>query len=80
MSPEEFELGASIDGITNVFNMGAIAFALLGGGLDHSFSKWEAGKELYEVAIKATETNRNDRYPSVADFYSAWTSALSIIT
>ncbi|MNO00169.1 hypothetical protein D3C81_2199930 [compost metagenome] len=60
--------------------MGAIAFALLGGGLDHSFSKWDAEKKLYEVALKATESNRNDRYSSVADFYSAWTSAQSIIT
>lgn len=33
MSPEEFELGASIDAITNVFNMGAMAFALLGENL-----------------------------------------------
>lgn len=33
MSPEEFELGASIDAVTNVFNMGAMAFALLGENL-----------------------------------------------
>jgi serine/threonine-protein kinase len=72
MSPEEFELGASIDGITNVFNMGSIAFGLIGGELDHSFSKWEAGKVLYDVALKATEPNRNDRYASMADFYTNW--------
>ncbi|WP_425415408.1 serine/threonine protein kinase [Paenibacillus glacialis] len=72
MSPEEFELGASIDEITNVFNMGAIAFCLIGGELDRSYSKWDAGKELYCVALKAVERNRKDRYSSVADFYSAW--------
>jgi serine/threonine protein kinase, bacterial len=33
MSPEEFGLGAKIDERTNVFNMGAIAFGLLGGEL-----------------------------------------------
>jgi serine/threonine-protein kinase len=76
MSPEEFELGASIDSITNVFNMGAIAFGLIGGELDRSFSKWDAGEALYEVALKAAQSNRNDRYQSVADFYSAWKSAL----
>jgi serine/threonine-protein kinase len=30
--------------------MGAVAFGLLGGELDRSYSKWEAGKALYEVA------------------------------
>lgn len=55
--------------------MGAIAFSLIGGELDRSFSKWEAGKELYNVAIKATESNRNDRYVSMADFFTAWKTA-----
>ncbi|MDM5155116.1 serine/threonine protein kinase [Bacillus sp. DX1.1] len=77
MSPEEFELGAVIDERTNVFNMGAIAFGLLGGELDRSFSKWDAGKELYEIASHAVEKNRNQRYTSVAEFYLAWESARS---
>lgn len=72
MSPEEFELGASIDEITNVFNMGAIAFGLIGGELDRSFFKWDASKELYNVALKAVERDRNARYASVAEFLSAW--------
>ncbi|BBI34230.1 serine/threonine protein kinase [Cohnella abietis] len=79
MSPEEFELGASIDSVTNVFNMGAIAFALIGGELDRSSTKWDAGKALYEVALKAVEPNRNDRYQSVKEFYSAWKSACEIL-
>ena len=37
-SPEEYELGSPIDSITNVFNLGAIAFGLLGGEMDRSFS------------------------------------------
>ena len=52
MSPEEFELNATIDERTNVFNMGAMAFSLLGGEKDRSFIKWEASKELYEVAYR----------------------------
>ncbi len=72
MSPEEFELGAAIDEKTNVFNMGAIAFGLLGGELDRSFSKWDASKELYDVAIRAVDKNRNQRYSSVEEFYNAW--------
>ncbi|MDZ5610432.1 serine/threonine protein kinase [Bacillus pseudomycoides] len=75
MSPEEFELGAVIDGKTNVFNMGAIAFALLGGERNRSFTKWEAGKELYDVVSRAVEKNRNQRYASVEGFYIAWKSA-----
>jgi serine/threonine protein kinase, bacterial len=76
MSPEEFQLGATIDERTNVFNMGAIAFGLLGGELDHSYSKWEAGKNLYEVVAKAVEKNRDQRYPSVEEFYTAWSKAI----
>ncbi len=76
MSPEEFELGAEIDERTNVFNMGAIAFGLLGGELDRSFSKWDAGRELYEVAVKAVEKERGKRFSSVAEFFSAWNFAL----
>jgi serine/threonine protein kinase len=53
MSPEEFELGAQIDSRTNVFNMGATAFVLLGG-----------------------EKDRNLRYSSVIEFFTAWQTAV----
>jgi serine/threonine protein kinase len=74
-SPEEFVLKAPIDERTNVFNMGAIAFGLLGGELDHSFSKWDAGERLYEVALRAVKRKRDDRYLSVAQFCTAWKTA-----
>ena len=76
MSPEEFQMGAVIDERTNVFNMGALAFSLLGGEMDRSLSKWEAGRPLYEVALKANEKDRRKRYSSVSEFYSAWESAI----
>ncbi|MBP0725467.1 serine/threonine protein kinase [Bacillus sp. RG28] len=76
MSPEEFELGAIIDEKTNVFNLGSMAFSLLGGELDHSYSKWDVGRELYEVVIKAVEKDRSKRYTSVEEFYSAWKMAI----
>lgn len=72
MSPEEFEYGADIDERTNVFNMGAIAFALVGGELDRSYDKWEVGRSLYDVAMKAVDPNRENRFSSVAEFYEAW--------
>ncbi|MMZ65795.1 hypothetical protein D1872_282290 [compost metagenome] len=55
--------------------MGAVAFALLGGELDRSYSKWEASKELYEIASKAVDKDRSKRYQSVTEFYEAWTKA-----
>ncbi|MED0987279.1 serine/threonine protein kinase [Bacillus paramycoides] len=72
MSPEEFQLNAIIDGKTNVFNMGAMAFTLLGGGQDRSFIKWEASKGLFEIAYRAVNENRSERYASVEEFYNAW--------
>lgn len=75
-SPEEFTLGAPIDARTNVFTMGAIAFGLLGGEMDRSFEKWEAGKKLYGIAIKAVNEKREERFATVEAFYRAWEAAL----
>ncbi|KTD86123.1 serine/threonine protein kinase [Paenibacillus etheri] len=74
-SPEEFALGAPIDEVTNVFNMGATAFVLLGGASDRSFAKWEASQAHYEVALRAVSVDRKHRYQSVADFKLAWDRA-----
>lgn len=76
MSPEEFQLGATIDERTNVFTMGAIALYLLGQGKDCSIVDWEGSKRLYEVAQKAVEQDRENRYESIAAFYRAWQGAL----
>ncbi|MFC5703332.1 serine/threonine protein kinase [Cohnella faecalis] len=74
-SPEEFILGAPIDSRTNVFNMGAIAFGLLGGEMDRSYSGWDAGPLLYEVALRAVSDRRELRYAAVAEFKRAWDTA-----
>ncbi|WP_313639637.1 serine/threonine protein kinase [Paenibacillus sp.] len=71
-SPEEFILGAPIDEVTNVFNMGATAFVLLGGATDRSFAKWEASQALYDVALRAVCPEREQRYRNVAEFILAW--------
>ncbi|MCM3441397.1 serine/threonine-protein kinase [Metabacillus halosaccharovorans] len=76
-SPEEYDLGSPIDSITNVFNLGAIAFGLLGGEMDRSFSKWDANQALYEVALRSVKEDRNKRYSTVRDFYYAWEDALN---
>ncbi len=75
MSPEEFELGAPIDEGTNVFNMGAIAFGLLGGERDRAFAKWEAGRAFYEVALRAVRPDRAERWGSVREMREGWERA-----
>ncbi|MDQ8734616.1 hypothetical protein [Paenibacillus sp. LHD-38] len=74
-SPEEFVMGAPIDARTNVFTMGAIAFGLLGGEMDRSFNLWEAGQELYAIALQAVSPKREQRYSDVKKFKKAWDKA-----
>lgn len=75
MSPEEFQLGAAVDQISNVYMMGAAAFVYLGGELDRSRERWEAPDALYEVAARATRDDRAERYPSVDAYVEAWDAA-----
>jgi serine/threonine-protein kinase len=72
MSPEEFTLGAKIDEVTNVYNMGATAFCLLGDEKDRTLEKWNAPEELYHLASKAINKDRNKRYTSLKMFYKEW--------
>ncbi|GGO03054.1 GNAT family N-acetyltransferase [Saccharibacillus kuerlensis] len=76
MSPEEYKLGAPIDSRTNVYNMGAMAFCLLGGELDRSRELWDAGDELYRIALLAASPDREERWESVAQMLEAWRQAL----
>lgn len=75
MSPEEFELNHPIDERTNVFNMGATAFVLLGGESDRSRSTWQASQALYDVATRCIQPDRTERYPSVSALQAAWKTA-----
>jgi serine/threonine-protein kinase len=75
MSPEEITLGAAIDEITNVYLMGATAFALFGGEKDRSIEKWRLGDELYKVALKAVNDNRGKRQQSLSEFEYEWNRA-----
>lgn len=75
MAPEEFILGARIDGRTNVFTLGAAAFVLLGGGLDRSAEAWQAGEPLRRAALAAVEPDPRRRYPSLDAFRAAWAQA-----
>lgn len=75
-APEECVKEAILDERTNVYNMGATAFSLIGGELDRTIDKWEGSEVLFRVAQKATNDNRSDRFSSVAEFYEEWQKAL----
>jgi hypothetical protein len=49
MRPEEFILGAEIDEHSNVYTIGLMAFALLGGMLDRSFVKWRLERDFMRL-------------------------------
>ncbi|MCL2045607.1 MAG: serine/threonine protein kinase [Oscillospiraceae bacterium] len=72
MSPEEFELGADIDEVTNVYTMGATAFAFFGEELDRSFDKWKLGVESFEVAKRAVSDECSNRQQSIMQYIAEW--------
>jgi serine/threonine-protein kinase len=74
MSPEEFELGASIDEITNVYTMGATAFALFGDERDRCTEKWQLCKALFDVAKRAVSDEREKRQQSIRQLIEEWMS------
>jgi aminoglycoside phosphotransferase (APT) family kinase protein len=75
MSPEEFQQGSEIDEITNVYVMGATAFALFGGEKDRSFGKWRLSEGLYEVALRAVSDDRENRQQSLGELKEEWDTA-----
>ena len=77
MSPEELTLGSQVDEISNVFLMGATAFALLGGELDRSIQKWIASQKLHAIALKAVSESRKDRFQTLEAFADAWRTTSS---
>jgi aminoglycoside phosphotransferase (APT) family kinase protein len=79
MSPEEFTLDATIDEITNVYLMGATAFALFGGETERSIEKWRLGDELYKVALKSVNDKREKRPQSLSEFEYEWDRACCLV-
>ena len=75
MSPEEYELGAVIDEITNVYTMGATAFALFGDEHDRCIEKWKLSEKLFHVAKKAVSDERDQRQQSIKQLIEEWRTA-----
>jgi len=76
MSPEEHELGAVIDEITNVYTMGATAFALFCDERDRCLEKWLLSYEAFQVAKKAVSNERAERHQSIKQFIAEWKAAV----
>ena len=75
MAPEELARGAVIDEVTNVYAMGAMAFALFG-GYSRARADWQLGEAAYRAAVRAVCDARGARYRTIASFRAAWTAAL----
>ena len=73
MSPEEYELGAPLDEVTNVFTLGAMAFSLFADS-DFSREAWPLDDRRYAVAKRAMGEARGLRHPSIRAFIEDWNS------
>lgn len=72
---EEFQLGAVIDEITNVYTVGATAFALFG-EYNRTRDKWQLSDKLFEVVTKAVSDNRAERQQSIRQLREVWEAAI----
>lgn len=79
-APEENELGATIDELTNEFTLGAIIFDIfsnvsnndkryeIGMFISNDLEEFELNTKTYNVLLKATNYDRNNRYTSISEF------------
>lgn len=74
-SPEEYEVGTVIDEITNVYTVGATAFALFG-EYNRNRDRWQHSDKLFEVAAKAVSADRNGRQQSIRQLREEWEMAI----
>jgi len=87
-APEENELGATIDEKTNEFTLGAIIFDMFsnvtnnderyekGIFIPNKIEEFELNKKTYEVLLKATNYNRNNRYSTIKEFEEEFKDSL----
>jgi serine/threonine protein kinase len=75
MAPEEFQRGATIDQVTNVFTLGRTAMVLLGDGTG-SLAGWRGSDAMRDVVLRATTPERAARHQTVREFVGDWRAAL----
>ena len=64
MSPEEFELGSPLDEVTNVYAMGAAAFALFA-DCSRKQEDWPLTKTAFQAVHKAVNPDRRQRQQTI---------------
>ena len=74
VSPEECVQDAIMDEITNVYTMGATAFALFAYG-NRSPEAWTLSQELYAVVNRAVSDERGERQQSILQLIEEWRAA-----
>ena len=87
-APEENELGATIDELTNEFTLGAIIFDMfskvnnndkryeIGMFIPNGLEEFELNTKTYNVLLKATDYDRNNRYSSINEFESEFRKSI----
>ena len=87
-APEENELGATIDELTSEFTLGAIIFDMFsnvenlddryeaGMFIPNNFEMFELSKKVYDVLIKATSYDRNNRYKTIKEFHNEFIKSI----
>lgn len=75
-SPEEYRLGAAIDERTNVYTLGALAFALFA-AYERDRTHWSLNDASYRVVQKATSDNPSIRQASIQRFMQEWEQAVA---
>lgn len=75
-SPEEYQLGAPIDEVTNVYTAGAFAFALFA-NYSRDIEAWPLSEELFHVVTRATADDRTVRQQSIRELMEEWERAMN---
>lgn len=89
-SPEEYQLGETIDERTAVFTIGALFFNIFGSYprevvkkmnsenrfIPLAFENWSLSKKLYDVLLKAVEPIPAERFQSIQQFKNEWEAAV----
>jgi serine/threonine-protein kinase len=73
MAPEEFVRGAWIDQASNVYTLGRYAINALCVRIDEGWrAEFPAGDALADVMARATQLDRQERFPTVREFVEAF--------
>ena len=91
-APEEYRQGCPIDEQTNLFTLGALIFDFFGEFsneeiqqryqnnqfLPCSLERWQLNEESYQIALKAVNPNRSERYLNFEEFWNEWKTATAV--